>query len=490
LRESFEAIIRVHKFNKIKKEQAMKVRKYKFIASLVLTCIAGVVAAASVVLAQQSKTTRSQADIKITYKVTMASGGDSMPASESTSMIKGVRERTEDHRGYGLDTVNITQCDLRRTIQINDKTKKYIITPMETGEAANAPATAPAARPSTAGPARRGGVLTYTISAIDTGERKEMFGFMARHVKTSTRIESSPDACSAQKQRFAQDGWYIDLNFGLNCEVDRSQMTVARPVASQGGCQDRIQYKHVGTGRAGFPLLETTIIYDQNDQPLVTTTKEVTELSRQPLDAALFDVPAGYAEAKNSQELNGQPDVNAMMAEAMGRNRPAATKSEPQEMPGVVASASKKPGTIRIGVVQISNRTDRSVSTESLRERLIGGLDGSNVEAVPLNASSPSEADAEAKGKQCDFVLYTDVAALKLSAAKAFGGMLGRATGVGSGSIGKTEAKVEFKLIPVGESSPRLQSSTSGKEEGDDASAGAAIDAEAKIVREAAKKRS
>jgi len=33
-------------------------------------------------------------------------------------------------------------------------------------------------------------------------------------------------------------------------------------------------------------------------------------------------------------------------------------------------SGAKTPGTIRVGVVQINNRTDRQVSTESLRERL------------------------------------------------------------------------------------------------------------------------
>ena len=67
--------------------------------------------------------------------------------------------------------------------------------------------------------------------------------------------------------------------------------------------------------------------------------------------------------------------------------------------------------------------------------------------------------------------------------------MFGRATGVGSGGADKTESKVEFKLFPVGESAPRLQSSASGKEEGDDASAGAAVDTEAKQVSAAVKKR-
>ncbi|MCU1266671.1 MAG: hypothetical protein JWM21_2989 [Acidobacteria bacterium] len=462
----------------------MRDRNFKPRTGVILICIAGVLAAASLVLAQQNRTPRPQSDLKITYKVSMNSAGNSMPASESTSMIKGVRERTEDHRGY-YDSVSIMQCDLKRTIQLNDKTRKYIVNTMQDSEASSSPA-APATRPSSAGPSRRGGVVTYITSSRDTGERKEMFGFTARHVKTATRIESSPDACNPQKQRFEQDGWYIDLNFGLSCDLGHAQM-VRPPQMPTGGCQDRTQFRREGTARTGFPLSETTTIYDQNDQPSFSSTKEVVELSRQPLDAALFDIPSGYSEAGNWQELNGQPDANALMAEAMGRNRPATESPERNRMSA--ATESKRPGTIRIGVVQINNRTNNSVSTEGLRERLISSLGGGNVEAVPLNASSTADADAEAKAKQCDFVLYTDIAVLKLSAAKAFGGMLGRATGVGSGSIGKTEAKVEFKLIPVGETSPRLQSTSSGKEEGDDASAGAAIDAEAKAVSAASKKR-
>jgi hypothetical protein len=468
----------------------MKTAKIKFIAGITLAGLTCALVAASFAFAQQNRAQRPQADLKITYKVSMGAGGNAMPASESTSMIKGVRERTEDHRPYGGDSINITQCDLRRTIQLSDKTQKYIITPMDSGDTtASSGATAPSQRTGSAGPTRQGGVITYNVSSIDTGERKEMFGFTARHVKTSMRISSSPDACSPLKQHIEQDGWYIDLNFGLNCEVGRP-VPMGRPGMAPASCRDRIRTVHEGAGRAGFPLIETTTIFDQNDQPQFSTSKEVTELSRQPLDAALFDIPSGYSEARDSQELMGQTDTNAMMAQARGRNRQPTQRPQATEEPGTVPNATKRPGTIRIGVVEITNKTDRSVSTESLRTRLIGGLQGSNVEAVPLNASSASEADAEAKNKQCDFVLYTDISSMKLSAAKALGGMLGRATGVGSGGMGKTEAKLEFKLIAVGESSPRLQATASAKEEGDDASAGTAVDAEAKAVSSAAKKRS
>jgi hypothetical protein len=136
--------------------------------------------------------------------------------------------------------------------------------------------------------------------------------------------------------------------------------------------------------------------------------------------------------------------------------------------------------------VQINNKAGRPVSEDSLRSRLIGQIAGTGVDAIPLNASSPSEAEAEAKAKQCDFILYTDLAALKTSAAKKLGGMFGRVTGVEG--VDKTEARVDFRLFAVGETSPRLQSSASAKGESDETSAGTAIDAEASKVSAEARK--
>src|ERR1043166_4603322 len=94
------------------------------------------------------------------------------------------------------------------------------------------------------------------------------------------------------------------------------------------------------------------------------------------------------------------------------------------------------------------------------------------------------EAEAEAKVKQCDFILYTDLVTLKQNK---LGGMFGSITGVQGGA--KTEAKLEFKLFGVGESSPRLQSNASAKLEGDENSAGSAVDAEARAVAVEAKKK-
>lgn len=414
-------------------------------------------------------------NLKITYKTSVAG-----QSSESTTMTRGARQRSEMHLGPGMDIVHLTQCDLKRTVQFNDKARKYTVTPMESADSSSAGRVEAnvVSAPSTPS---RGGVITYVTNTTDTGERKEMFGFNARHVKTTTSIESSPDACSQVKQRIETDGWYIDFSAAFNCEVGRAGMMGTMP-ATPGGCQDRINAKRVGTGRTGFPLIETTTMYGADGKAMFTSTKEVIELSREPLDAALFEVPSGYLETTNTQELYGMPSMDASSQVVSGRQPVDTDQSSMSNAANV-----KAPGTIRVGVVRINNKTDHQISAESLRGRLIGNIRGEGVEAIPLNAISPREAEAEAKAKQCDFILYTDITALKTSAAKKLGGMFGRVAGVGG--IDKTESKIEFKLFAVSETSPRLQSGAGAKEEGDEASAGRAIDQEAKqVVAEVRKK--
>src|SRR2546430_10426893 len=71
-------------------------------------------------------------DFKITIRTTVAG-----QPIQSTTMIRGLRERNETNinaGGFNMSTVNITQCDLRRTIQVNDRARKYLITPMESDD--------------------------------------------------------------------------------------------------------------------------------------------------------------------------------------------------------------------------------------------------------------------------------------------------------------------------------------------------------------------
>ena len=453
----------------------------RFLGMSMVTALLLLVISSSALVAQRPRNRPAtpppvRTDLKITYRTTTS--GQSM---ETTTMLKGARERSEMKLGYGRDIINVTQCDLKRTLQISDSAKKYVITPMETTD--SAASSGAVARP-VVETSRSGGVITYTTTAVDTTERKEMFGFEARHVKTSLVIESSPDACSPTKQRMETDGWYIDFSFGLNCEVGGAPMMGGPP--ARGGCHDRIRFNRQGAARTGYALQETTTSYGPDGKVAFTSTKEVVELSREPLDAALFDVPAGYVETKNAQELYSMPSVDALMSQ-MSKAQPPV---EDDQGNASNAGSAKAPGAIRVGVVQINNRTDHAVSADSLRARLLSEIQESGVEAIPLNAVSPAEAQVEAKAKQCDFILYTDITVLKLSTANKLGGVFGRATGVGSGGIDKTEAKVGFQLFALGETSPRLKSSTGAKEEGDEASAGTALEQEANQVSAEAKKKS
>ncbi len=456
----------------------MKMQSLKFLT--ILAVESAIVALGA--LAKSPESPQRVNDFKITERMTVL--GQSF---EITTMIKGARERSERHQkiasmpaGMNMDMIDITQCDMRRTIQINDRARKYLITPMESENSASDTATM--GRPATAGPPQRGGTVTYVSSTSDTGERKQVFGFTARHLKSTMSTESSPDACSRENLRIERDGWYIDLNTEFSCAIERPLQVNMR--APRPGCQDRVRFRRNGAIRLGYPIQETTTIYGGGEvNP--TITKEVIELSRQPLEAALFDVPAGYTEARNPQEVYATPSMAQIMKAAQqqqqGQENPA-----PSSLPDVATASSSE---VKIGVVQFNNKSNASVSPDELRDRLISQVNSSGVEAIPLNASSLSEAQTEAKVKGCSFILLTDISSIKnASAGKKLGGIFGRATGADTGGSGKSEAKFDFKLYPTGNSSPAIQSSATGKEDNQDASVNAALEREAQAVVAGARK--
>jgi hypothetical protein len=411
------------------------------------------------------------ADIKM--KTRNTSPGNT---SEGTIYIKGARQRA--NQSYGtFEMVTLTQCDLKRTVQINDKARTYMITPMVTASSTTTTAERQPATPSQPTATRRGGVVTYISAINDTGERKKMFGFTARHIKTSMTVESSPDACNPSRFRMETDGWYIDLDFSFNCDLDGASVASV-PQGARPDCKDEVRFKKTGTGKLGYPILVTTTIYLDGGQTSSSTT-EVVELTTTPLEASLFEVPAGYTEAKDYQALMGMPSV-----ESTTSGLPA-TQSTDDRMGS--AATTKRAGTVRVGVVWIANKTDRSPSVDMLRSRLIGGIIESNIDAVPLDSRTPADIEAEARRKECDYILYTDIALLKTSG-KA-GGLLGKATGIGALKE-RVESRLDFRLFPVGDSTPQLTSAATAKEDGsEDVSLSAAAGQEAKAVVAEVRKR-
>ncbi len=397
------------------------------------------------------------ADVKVRTKTTTAGH-----AGESTVYIKGARQRSEMMLGPGMSLTNLLQCDQKRTLQINNSCKVYMVMPTEDEAAKEEPAAPPAAKPASGKP-RRGGVTTFVSAATDTTERKTMFGYVARHLKSNMKSESSPDACTKSEFRMEADGWYANLSVGLTCS--------ASPGGGMGGgpgappdCQDRIRFRRSGPS-PGYPLQETRTIYSGGQS--FTTTTETLELSKAPLDDALFELPAGYREVTSQQELMCMGDMQSMMAKAM--------KGEMSEQDVAAAAgaataasrsgASKGAGKLRIGVVGFGNKTQGSLAAEAPRQRLVEEIIAREVDAVHLDQTAHEEIVAEAREKHCDFILHTDVTKLKQAGGK-LGGMFGKVTG-GAAGAGKYEVAVHFRLFATGEPDPRLESSATTKGEGE-----------------------
>src|SRR4026207_1990677 len=66
------------------------------------------------------------ADVKVKSRQTMSG-----QTTENTTYIKGKRSRTEQNMG-GMQMVTLTQCDLKRGVQLNPQTQVYMINSWET----------------------------------------------------------------------------------------------------------------------------------------------------------------------------------------------------------------------------------------------------------------------------------------------------------------------------------------------------------------------
>src|SRR4029077_10759752 len=117
--------------------------------------------------------------------------------------------------------------------------------------------------------------------------------------------------------------------------------------------RDRYQFRRTGPSTLGFPLIETTTMYGEDGRAMFTSSKEVVDLSRQPLDAALFDVPAGYTQASSQQEMSGAPSMADIMAMQKQQQQSGDTNagSGQSSMPNTQANANAT-SRARVGVVE------------------------------------------------------------------------------------------------------------------------------------------
>jgi hypothetical protein len=252
---------------------------------------------------------------EVGLKITVRHTWDGGPSSEGTQYIQFDRSRNEfrnsSGRNYGPPLVSLTRCDMGQIFELNLEDKQFVSAPIPkfTTEAEQQ---ALAVKYSASAPQRTPTVLVE-VTTVDTGERKKMFGYEARHVITTrkhTRLNQAKDVILES----VTDGWYTDLPTALSC--------YPRPKAGGIGFvtmetkstpADVPTVKLVGKPESGFPLSTITTSHDiyvlPDGSKRETNSKlaqQVTGLYSGPLDPQLFEVPRGFARVA---QLRRNPSV-------------------------------------------------------------------------------------------------------------------------------------------------------------------------------------
>ncbi len=329
----------------------------------------------------------------------------------STVLMHGARQRVS----YESAQASIQQCDNHQAVQLNPQTRVYLLMPYG-GE--------PAATSSVPAGKQKGGKITYTTSITDTGERKEMFGFTAKHLKTTVSKEASADACDKRSEHVEIDGWYIDLPASIACAGAPPPEKETRVDPKDASCSDAVTYVRPPAS-ATYPVAYTMVTTAGNDAPM-TTTMEATEVKRTALDAQLFEVPADYIAVKSTTQLTAD-------------HRPG-------------EDGPKKPGTIRIGVAPVANTSGQPATTKDLADAMIESFEEAETDAVLLHSTTPADLAAEAKTRSCDLILVNTISELKHPGKS----MLGRVSGTSTEGLA---AKVEYSLVAPGAAKPMMAGS-------------------------------
>ena len=402
--------------------------------------------------------------------------------TESTIYVKSMRKRTESTAMMGMPTqpITIEQCDLQRTIKLNNKKKLYFIEPFAKDEIIEEDVnpspvkTKPVTTTQPKTTAEKGGIIHMWYNISDTGERKKMNGFTARHVWTYQKIKPNPDACAMKDSIIIKtDGWYIDLP-QFNCPVRYNTTNSLRSTEQpQPDCKDRFITHRSGKGKLGFPLTETrTIIIGDGKSKTseFTTSLETIEFSSEKLDSMLFEIPLGYTQTMTENDLQDKFDMNDMMNQYKNQNNDNGKNNT------TPTTEQKMAGTIRIGVYEPKGG-DGQLQTTVLQQHLVGSLKDGAIDAITISS------EEDAKKYNCDYTLVSDF--IKIKSGSKVGGLLKAIKNTDPNAASSFNIEATLTLIKLADGSVRSQPNVSGKYDGkiDDAAQKALDDGSRQILK-------
>jgi hypothetical protein len=332
--------------------------------------------------------------------------------STGTVLLHGARQRMSSESSIA----SIYQADEHRSVQINADTHVYLVSPD--------PGPAPEATAVPAGTKHKGGQITNVTAVVDTGEKKDVFGFTARHLKTGVTKEASPEACDKRPEKVEIDGWYIDLPPTITTAGAPPPLREVRVDPKDASCSDTIIYVRPPASMT-YPVSYTMTVSSGTDAP-VTSKMEATEIKRTVVDPQQFEVPADYMEV-------GSPALLAL-----------------DHRPG--SDGAKKPGAIRVGVAPVVNSSGQQVSASDLTDAIVVSFEESGTNAIVLKGSTPAQVAEDCRQRSCDFLLASTLSELKHPGK----GMLGKISGTNAEAL---SAKVDYQLIVPGTPKPVVSAS-------------------------------
>ena len=367
--------------------------------------------------------TTALADYKISQKTTMEE-----VSTEYTVYAKGVRERRESRmimEGISAEEqammakmmppslVEITQCDLKQNVSINNAKKAYFIDYYDWSTLApEQQKRRPTQKIVVKGTSAISSVVT------DSGKRQTMFGLTAKWLKAVQTIENSADSCDGKASvRIEREGWFVDLSLQRDaCPV--------RQIAGEsgGGCRPKLILK--GMQDAGFFLEGTTRMFDGNKLQSTSNLK-TTALSKATLDQSLFEVPAGYREVDALSELMGAG------SDADNTAKPVFGDSE---------KSAKTAKTKTIAIDFFSGNTSK-IDQDELRRFISTRLSAAGFSGFPVNSA------AEIASGNFANVIGVEIKKVKESSASKIGGLFGKVTGSeDAAKAGDSEAELVITI--------------------------------------------
>jgi hypothetical protein len=232
-------------------------------------------------------------------------------------------------RVYGPHIVNIVRTDLGQIFQLNLDASEYTRMPYPPRQKSQPLTKEQLAARGIKMPSPGEEVKpTFRIETVtkDTGERKEMFGYLARHVVT-TRKEIPLEGSRHGAQEVTTDGWYIDLEpqlypslypppkqpdspSGQSVRVHSFLSISSHRPGEEPQVPERPEFIDIGKPEMGFALQEVRTSRSTLTLPNGTTNQSeqkaetTVTIERGTYSAGLFEVPSGF---RRVQYINPNP---------------------------------------------------------------------------------------------------------------------------------------------------------------------------------------